>query len=157
MNNLKKLDIKNTLVMFFAADAVLWLILVIMKAFGWVSHSWLVVLLGVVWIPLYQFACSAAAVCILLTVNKVKETIRKRKLARRIKAQAKAVGAWDNYTVLGGYALDLKAKELNITREPGETDRELRVRIAKLYESMTHEARRQADISIKKEPPEAQV
>ena len=89
----------------------------------------------------------------MLTVIKVKETIRKRKRDRRIKAQAKAVGAWDNYTVLGGRALDLKAEELNICREIGETDRELRVRIAKMYESMTHEARRQADMLMKNKEP----
>lgn len=157
MNKLKNFEDKHVWAVSFAADAVLWLILVIMKAFGWVSYSWPVVLLGVLWIPLYLFACSAAAVCILLTAATVKEKIRLRKLDKRIKAQAKAVGAWDNYTRLGGRALDLKAEELNICREIGESDRELRVRIAKKYESMKHEARRQADVSIKNETPEAQV
>lgn len=139
MKNLKIDNYKRTRMLFFASDAVLWLILVIMKAFGWVSYSWPVVLLGVVWLPLYLFACSAAAVCILLTAIKVKETIRKRKRDRRIKAQAKAAGGWDNPAILGGRALDLKAKELNITREPGETDRELRIRCNKVLARETQQ------------------
>lgn len=153
MKDLKNLNIKRGWVLFFACAEVCWLILVIMKAFGWVSYSWPFVLLGFLWWPCEMLACTAAAVAILLTVIKVKETIRKRKRDRRIKAQAKAVGVWENIPVLGGRALDLKAKELNITREPGESDRELRVRIAKKYDLYEQQARRQADMLMKNKEP----
>lgn len=136
MKDLKNLNIKRGWVLFFACAEVCWLILVIMKAFGWVSYSWPFVLLGFLWGPCEMLACTAAAVAILLTVIKVKETIRKRKRDRRIKAQAKAAGVWENIPALGGRALDLKAMELDITREPGETDRELRVRMSKMFKAM---------------------
>lgn len=48
----------------------------------------------------------------------------------RVKRQAIAAGVWNKEPiVLGGRALELKAKEcFNIEREPGETDAELRRR-----------------------------
>lgn len=55
---------------------------------------------------------------------------RRRKVDRRIIAQAKATGAWDKLPiVLGGRALELKAwKDFKIEREPDESDNFLRYR-----------------------------
>ena len=53
-----------------------------------------------------------------------------RAVDERVKRQAIAAGVWNKEPiVLGGRALELKAKEcFNMEREPGETDAELRRR-----------------------------
>lgn len=55
---------------------------------------------------------------------------RRRKVDRRIIAQAKAAGVWDTRPlILGGRALDLKVwEDFKIKRIPGESDSSLRYR-----------------------------
>lgn len=63
-------------------------------------------------------------------VERIKMAIRRRKKDRRIIRQAKAMGVWGKPMVLGGRALELYAKKHHrLKREPGESDRVLRLRI----------------------------
>lgn len=74
------------------------------------------------------FAAIAVPVLILLYIC---ACIRRWKRDRRIIRQAKALGVWDKPLRLGGRALELKAWKLRrMKRQPGETDQQLRYRLA---------------------------
>lgn len=74
-----------------------------------------------VWVSIIQIVCA--------WVGHFKKWRRRRKVDRRVIAQAKAAGVWDKPLCLGGRALELKAwKEFRIKREPEETDAQLRRR-----------------------------
>ena len=70
----------------------------------------------------------ALALALIYLIVTLKSWHRRRKVDRRIVKQAKAAGVWDNPKALGGRALELHAwKWWGIKRQPGETDKELRL------------------------------
>jgi uncharacterized protein (DUF58 family) len=117
-------------------------ILVSFKILGIIKLDWLTVALGILWIPLLLLIIGAVLALVVILAARIKRELRMRKVARRIIRQAKATGVWDNPNALGGKALELKAKEYKIKREPGETDAELRRRIrgAMAYIKLMNEA-----------------
>ena len=108
----------------------LWVVLIILRAFGFLRWHWAVVLSGVVWIPWSMYALTALLIVVVRLCNRVRRAVRLWKVDRRIIRQAKAAKAWDKLPlVLGGRALELKAwKAYKIKRESGETDAQLRAR-----------------------------
>lgn len=116
---------------FAVITGLLWLILIGLKAFDLVSMEWIVVLLGIWWIPLVVSAYAAATVLTLLLTARIKKKIRKEKVDSRIKRQEEAAGVWSKRTLdmIRGRELDQFAAKLGITRKPGEEDPWLRDRI----------------------------
>lgn len=106
-----------------------WAILVAMKYFKLVGMSWTAVVLGGIWIPAIFLALAALAFGSILLAVRIKRWSRERKVTRRIKEQAKALGIWDKPQALGGKGLTLSAWEnYGIRRKRGETDLQLRMR-----------------------------
>lgn len=116
--------------LFAVLGGFLWLLLIVLKGTGMVSLHWILVLTGGFWIPFLLLAIAAALAAVLIVAAKAKRWNRRRKVDRRIIRQAKAAEAWTP-EVAGGRALELLAKECGLHREPGETDKELRIRIKK--------------------------
>lgn len=116
--------------LYAALSGLLWLSLIVLKAFDMVSMGWIAVLLGGFWILPLLLAVSATLVLVVRLAARFKHWHRSHKVDRRIIRQAKAAGVWNKRpTPLGGRALELKAwEDFKIRRLPGETDAELRRR-----------------------------
>lgn len=107
-----------------------------LKALGILHQPWWSVLLFPFWYVFVSFGFSLAFWAVIGAVtgavtafSAVKAWRRRRKVDRRVIAQAKATGVWDKPQCLGGRALELKAWKLyRIKREPGEPDFYLRRR-----------------------------
>ena len=126
-------DKRKYMAQLMTAEAIpalgLWVLLIILRAGGVLRWHWAVVLSGVVWIPWSMYALTALAIAAVRLCNRVRRRIRRWKVDRRIRRQAKAGGVWDRPGVLGGRALDLYARDMcNLKRMPGESDKELRAR-----------------------------
>ena len=93
-----------------------------------VDMNWIAIITGLLWLPfLLMLIICGVAVLIILT-DHIKRKHRRKVADRRIIRQAKAIGEWTPQAA-GGRALELLAKEYEIRREAGETDRQLRSRI----------------------------
>lgn len=130
MNDKKDNRAMAALILGVLVGFVLWVALIILKAAGVVTMHWALVLSGLVWLTWLMYGLAALAAFIVCQLAKLKRWIRRRRADRRVIRQAKALGVWDKQpTVLGGRALELRAwKDFRIKREPGETDKDLRVR-----------------------------
>jgi len=124
-----KHDNKTRAVIFAATCSVQYALLIALKGLGISKLDWLTVLLGVLWIPLLLLIIGAVCAAVVIFAAWVKHEIRVRKVTRRIIRKAKAAGVWGKPQCLRGKALELKAKEFNLTRMLGETDVGLRRRI----------------------------
>lgn len=115
-------------ILYALVSFLLWIILVFLKLIGVLRINWIIIVLGLLWIPflLTLIICGATALVILIAYIKRKH--RKKVADRRIIRQAKAIGAWTPQAA-GGRALELLAKEYGIRREESETDQQLRRRI----------------------------
>lgn len=102
-------------ILFTTVSGLLWLVLIGLKAFDKVSMEWLHVWLGVWWIPLLLLAIAAALAIMLILCVRIKRYIRKIKVRRRIKRQAKA--------------LERMGERFGVERVPGERNVRLRARI----------------------------
>ena len=112
---------------------MIWGVLIILKACGVIGMHWALVLFGIVWISWGLFALSALVLWMMPLYIKLRKRIRRRKRDRKIKRQAKALGVWEAPNILGGRALELKAwDEYRLLREDGETDAQLRGRMAEI-------------------------
>lgn len=133
----------------------LWVVLIVLKAVGYIDMHWALVLSGIVWISWLWCAVSALLVLAIHGLACLKRWHRRRKNDRRIIRQAKAAGVWEKPQCLGGRALELKAWKLyKIRRKSGETDKELRQRcmtaadneyadaIVKVFDNETKERRK---------------
>lgn len=116
--------------LFALLGGFLWLLLIVLKATGVVSLHWILVLTGGFWIPFLLLAIAAALATVLIVAAKAKRWHRRHKVGRRIHRQIKAIKAYTP-EVAGGQALELLAKEYGLHREPGEADKDLRIRIQK--------------------------
>lgn len=107
----------------------------------------MITLLYIILILALFAAMSALAREALLWYDRYKIRKHIQAVDARVKRQAIAAGVWDKMPiVLGGRALDLKAKEnFGMEREPGETDAELRRRYMQLYETPLCEILQQGD------------
>lgn len=134
--------------LYAALSDLLWLSLIVLKAFDMVSMGWIAVLLGGFWILPLLLAASAALVLVVRLASRFKHWHRRRKVDRRIIRQAKAIGAWDKRpTPLGGRALELKAwEDFKFKRLPGETDAELRRRCMAAADQDLAEVPRDSDM-----------
>ena len=107
----------------------LWAVLIVLRAFGFLRWHWAVVLSGIVWIPWGMYALTALAIVAVRLWCMLRRRVRRRKVERRIKRQAKAACVWDRPGALGGRALDLYARDVcKLKRFPGESDKKLRAR-----------------------------
>lgn len=120
--------------LFAVLGGLLWLLLIVLKVTGVISLHWILVLTGGFWIPFLLLAIAAALAAILIVAANAKRWNRRRKVDRRIIRQAKAAGIWTPEAA-GGRALELLAKEYGLHREPGETDKDLRIRIKGVKEA----------------------
>ena len=120
--------------LFALLGGFLWLLLIVLKVTGVVSLHWILVLTGGFWIPFLLLTIATALAAVLIVAAKAKRWHRRRKVDRRIIRQAKAAGIWTPEAA-GGRALELLAKEYGLHREPGETDKDLRIRIKKEKEA----------------------
>ena len=116
--------------MFGAMVVIDWLVLIACKAVGAVVWSWPVVLLGIVWIPVFMLVASTViAYAVIYGAVAIKYRRRKKAIEARVRAQARAAGVWHSPEVLGGRALELSAREnFGIKKKAGETDAQLRER-----------------------------
>lgn len=110
------------------ASALLWIVLVFLKAIGVVRISWIGVVLGLFWLPLVLMCLICGVAALVILIAHIKRRHRRKVTDRRIIRQAKAIGAWTPQAA-GGRTLELLAEEYGIKREEGETDRQLRGRI----------------------------
>ena len=115
-------------ILYALASALLWIVLVFLKAIGVVRISWIGVVLGLFWLPLMLLLIICGVAALVILIAQLKRRHRRRVTDRRIIRQAKAIGAWTPQAA-GGRALELLAEEYGIKREEGETDRQLRGRI----------------------------
>lgn len=120
--------------LFAVLSGFLWLLLIVLKVTGVVSLHWSLVLTGGFWISSLLLAIAAALAAVLIVAAKAKRWHRRRKVDRRIIRQAKAAEA-RTPEAAGGRALELLAKEYELHREPGETDKDLRIRIKREKEA----------------------
>ena len=116
--------------LFAVLGGFLWLLLIVFKVTGVVSLHWILVLTGGFWISFLLLAIAAALAVILIVAAKAKRWHRRHKVDLRIIRQAKTTGIWTPEAA-GGRALELLAKEYGLHREPGEADKDLRIRIKK--------------------------
>ena len=106
-----------------------WLLLIAAKGMGLLDLSWATVWLGIVWIPAFTLMVATIIVLTLIVIAGVKNSMRERKVDKRVRAHAKAIGVWDKPQTLGGRALELSAWEnFKIRRRNGESDADLRRR-----------------------------
>lgn len=115
-------------ILYALASALLWIVLVFLKAIGVVRISWIGVVLGLFWLPLVLMCLICGVAALVILIAHIKRRHRRKVTDRRIIRQAKAIGAWTPQAA-GGRTLELLAEEYGIKREEGETDRQLRGRI----------------------------
>ena len=115
-------------ILYALASALLWIVLVFLKAIGVVRISWIGVVLGLFWLPLVLMCLICGVAALVILIAHIKRRHRRKAIDRRIIRQAKAIGAWTPQAA-GGRTLELLAEEYGIKREEGETDRQLRGRI----------------------------
>ena len=115
-------------ILYALASALLWIVLVFLKAIGAVRISWIGVALGLFWLPLMLLLIICGVAALVILIAHIKRRHRRKVTDRRIIRQAKAIGAWTPQAA-GGRALELIGEEYGIKREEGETDRQLRGRI----------------------------
>lgn len=107
----------------------LWLLLIVCKITGDVDMHWAIVLSGIVWITWLLMVLTCMIILLARLYGRMQRWRRRRKVERRIIAQAKAVGAWEKPMNLGGRALELKAwQDFKIKRFENERDAQLRHR-----------------------------
>lgn len=115
-------------ILYALASALLWIVLVFLKAIGVVRISWIGVVLGLFWLPLVLMCLICGVAALVILIAHIKRRHRRKVTDRRIIRQAKAIGAWTPQAA-GGRTLELLAEEYGIKREEGETDQQLRGRI----------------------------
>ena len=126
-------------ILYALASALLWIVLVFLKAIGAVRISWIGVVLGLFWLPLMLLLIICGVAALVILIARLKRGHRRRVTERRIIRQAKAIGAWTPQAV-GGRALEPIGEEYGIKREAGETDRQLRERIMQARSQIRAEA-----------------
>lgn len=114
------------------ACAIVWFVLILLRAAEVIHMHWALVLSGIVWISWGVYGLTALVVAILTIIRKEWLIYQhRRKVDARIRAEAERLGVWDQPNILGGRALELYAwNKFRIKRKIGETDPELRRYIA---------------------------
>lgn len=108
---------------------VLWLIVFAAETTGAMGIGWEAVLLTMLWIPCVMALGCGIAFAMLAASVWIERKVRKRKVMRRIRAQAIRCGIWDYPPALGGKALEMSAREnFGIRKKPGESNADLRLR-----------------------------
>ncbi|MDO4321914.1 MAG: hypothetical protein Q4C61_05250 [Lachnospiraceae bacterium] len=133
MNNAENNGNKNFMsawILLVMLGDLLWLLLIALKITGVVHLHWFLVLTGCFWLTCLLLVLVMVLAAVHLIIFRIKRRYRQHKVDRRIIKQAKAAGAWTP-KLAGGRALDFLAKEHGLSREPGETDSQLRSRIIK--------------------------
>lgn len=109
--------------------AVLWLLLIGLRAAGIVCMHWAIVLSGIVWITWLLMGLTYTSAMLVRLYGRLQRWQHRRQRDRRIIAQAESLGVWERPICLGGRALELKAwKDFHIKRRTGERDAQLRRR-----------------------------
>lgn len=110
---------------------VMWVVLIILKAFNAIYMHWALVLSGILWISWALFLLTAIVAGAVTLATRIKAEYRQRKIDRRVRTKMDQLGLWAMPQVLGGRALDIYAwDQLRIKRKPGEGDADLRHRCA---------------------------
>lgn len=112
-----------------------WITLIVLKVFSVLQISWLVVVLGILWIPTLLLTVTILMGLLSIGVERIYRWYRNMRVKKRIRKDFRFLAR--------GKALDKIAINRGLHRVHGESDEELRERILKLSKRM-HRKRRES-------------
>lgn len=105
-----------------------WIAMLLLKVAGVLPISWLAVALGIFWIPASVVAITLLLALVIITARDLHRWNRTRRVMNRIRK--------DFNLLARGEVLDKIAVKYGLSREPEETDKELRERILKFIKEL---------------------